>query len=129
MKALIPILVVGSGGFIGSAMRFLIGLTAEKYLPSLPLGALWVNLPGCFIMGAITALAAGSQIISPSMRLFLVIGFCGGFTTMSSFAYELSRFTKTDNYTYAGGYMFITIFGCMLMFAAGSFCITLFLKP
>ena len=129
MKTLISILIVGSGGFIGSSTRFLIGTITEKYIPTIPISSLWVNLPGCFIMGAITAMVAGSQMISPSMRLFLVIGFCGGFTTMSSFACELSQFTKANNYTYTSGYMFITLFGCMLMFAAGSFCTNIFLKP
>ena len=82
-------LLVGLGGFIGSVARFWVSkLNIYFHFLSIPMGTLTVNILGSFIIGFITGISATSELISPSLRLFLMVGICGGFTTFSSFTNE-----------------------------------------
>lgn len=82
------ILAVGIGGFFGSILRYLIShyinISAHS---SFPFGTLTVNLVGSFLIGIIIAAALDGDL-TKSMRLLLATGFCGGFTTFSTFSYE-----------------------------------------
>ncbi|MDD3078258.1 MAG: fluoride efflux transporter CrcB [Paludibacter sp.] len=83
------LLLVGVGGFIGSILRYLISkLNLSWHFLSLPMGTLTVNIAGSFIIGLLVGISARSEVISPDLRLLLVVGFCGGFTTFSSFSNE-----------------------------------------
>ncbi|MGB4415950.1 MAG: fluoride efflux transporter CrcB [Paludibacter sp.] len=83
------LLLVGLGGFIGSVARFLVSkLNLSWHFLSIPMGTLTVNVVGSFIIGFIVGISAKSEIISSDLRLFLMVGFCGGFTTFSSFTNE-----------------------------------------
>jgi len=83
------ILLVGAGGCVGSIARFLSQQFIARYYPSsFPWGTLVVNILGCFLIGIIYALSEKGSLLSPEWRLLLATGFCGGFTTFSSFAYE-----------------------------------------
>ena len=90
MNALKAALLVGSGGFVGSVLRFLIGGWVQQALPrsSFPLGTLAVNVSGCLAIGVLAGLFEFRQTFGVETRLFLVIGVLGGYTTFSSFAYE-----------------------------------------
>ncbi|NVO01687.1 MAG: fluoride efflux transporter CrcB [Bacteroidetes bacterium] len=80
------ILLVGLGGFIGSIARYLIAAIIQNKSTSIfPIGTLMVNIVGCLLIGLFLGLSDKQNIISPELRLFLTIGFCGGFTTFSSF--------------------------------------------
>lgn len=83
------IFLVGAGGCAGSIARFLSQYFIARYYPSsFPWGTLVVNVAGCFLIGLIYAVAEKGTLLSPEMRLLLATGFCGGFTTFSTFAYE-----------------------------------------
>jgi CrcB protein len=83
------ILIVGSGGFIGSVMRYLVQYYIEKVMTStFPLGTLIANVAGSFIIGMVFALAEKGNLLSSEWRIFLTVGICGGFTTFSAFAYN-----------------------------------------
>ncbi len=83
------LLLVGLGGLIGSVARFLVSkLNLSWHFLSIPMGTLTVNVVGSFIIGFIIGISAKSEIISGDLRLFLMVGFCGGFTTFSSFTSE-----------------------------------------
>ncbi len=84
------LLLVGTGGFIGSVLRFAAGGLVHRLLPAtvFPLGTLAVNVIGCFLIGYGNGLADTRQMFSPQARLFLFIGLLGGFTTFSTFGYE-----------------------------------------
>ena len=83
------ILLVGIGGFIGSIARFYVSkLNLSGHVLSIPMGTLTVNIIGSFIIGLIVGISAKSEIITPGLRLFLMVGICGGFTTFSSFTLE-----------------------------------------
>lgn len=82
-------LLAGAGGFVGTCCRF---LTNKLYLScfktTLPLATFTVNILGCFILGLILGSLNKVGIVSPRLNAFLVVGFCGGFTTFSTFSYE-----------------------------------------
>lgn len=88
---MLKVLLVGMGGFAGSVCRYLAsGLVqgiCEK--PWFPYGTLAVNVIGCFLIGLLGGLAENRQLFNPEVRLFLMVGFLGGFTTFSTFGYEV----------------------------------------
>jgi fluoride exporter len=89
------ILLVGTGGFIGSVMRYLVQYYMEKTLTStFPWGTFIANIAGSFIIGMIFALAEKGNLMSAEWRIFLAVGICGGFTTFSSFAFNNLTMTE-----------------------------------
>ena len=85
----INILVVGLGGGIGSILRYICQKWInENYQHNFPLATFLVNVFGCLLIGILYALGEKGNILSPQTRLLLVTGFCGGFTTFSTFAFE-----------------------------------------
>lgn len=83
------LIIVGTGGFIGSVMRYLVQVFVEKgLLSTFPWGTFIANVAGSFIIGIVFALAEKGNLMNAEWRLFLTVGICGGFTTFSSFAYN-----------------------------------------
>ncbi len=83
------ILLVGFGGFAGSVSRYLASSSVQKlFLLSFPFGTLFVNVVGSLIIGFLFGLGERGNILSPEARLFFATGFCGGFTTFSTFSLE-----------------------------------------
>ena len=84
------ILIVGLGGFIGSAMRYLLNTGIYRLFdyPTFPIGILIVNVLGCLSIGFLSGLAESRELFTSELRLFIFIGFLGGFTTFSSFGYD-----------------------------------------
>ena len=128
MKTLVPFLAVGAGGFAGSVLRYALSLLGQRLSIAFPHGTLWSNLLGCLVIGALTALAAKTETLSPAMRLLLATGFCGGFTTMSTFTYEMFKFVQATEYLYASGYFLLTIVGCAVTFYLGMLAVGLITK-
>ena len=89
------IIAVFTGGGFGATLRYIITKLSYKYL-SLPiLGTFVANLLGCLLIGYILGLALQkAELISPTLRLFLVVGFLGGLTTFSTFSNEAYCFIK-----------------------------------
>ncbi|MEC4673507.1 MAG: fluoride efflux transporter CrcB [Nitrospirota bacterium] len=84
------IVLVGIGGCLGSVFRYLLSGVVQRSFPmsEFPFGTLVVNVVGCLLIGMLHGLAETKQIIGPELRLFLMIGLLGGFTTFSTFGYE-----------------------------------------
>lgn len=83
-------LIAGLGGFVGTCLRFLTGKIFHfAGAAAFPWGTFTVNLVGSFIIGIFFGLAEKTHLISPSMNVFLITGFCGGFTTFSSLADDM----------------------------------------
>lgn len=81
--------LVGLGGMVGSLARYgMAGAVQTLSGWTFPYGTLSVNLLGSLIIGVVASLALERGALSPEMRLLLATGFCGGFTTMSTFSYE-----------------------------------------
>jgi fluoride exporter len=106
------ILLAGSGGFIGSVMRYLVQYYMEKNLEStFPWGTFIANVAGSFIIGIVFALAEKGNLMNAEWRIFLAVGICGGFTTFSSFAYNnLSMLNER-----AWGSLFLNIGGNLFL--------------
>jgi fluoride exporter len=83
------ILIIGAGGFIGSIARYfvsMLNLTINFY--SIPIGTLLINVTGSFLIGVLAGISDKSDLLSLELRMFLMVGLCGGFTTFSSFTGE-----------------------------------------
>jgi CrcB protein len=120
MQVLLPLVLVGFGSMLGGVSRYgLTLLTQNVSAFSLPYGTLVSNLAGCLLIGLLAGFTGKTELLSTEMRLLLATGFCGGFTTMSSFIYELGQFVQDKEYFFASTYFVATLAGAGLAFAAG----------
>ena len=110
------------GGILGTLSRyFLQGWVQQRSgLAQFPVGTPAINLIGSFVVGLVIRLATGSTLLSPDLRAGLTIGFCGAFTTMSTFSYESMKLLGDGEYWYAGLYMGGTVIGCLAAVIAGT---------
>jgi fluoride exporter len=83
------LLLVGTGGFIGSVTRFLASrFVQDNFQSGFPYGTFLVNISGCLLIGIIYGISERSSLLTSEWKMFLAVGFCGGFTTFSTFANE-----------------------------------------
>lgn len=102
------LLLVAAGGAVGSSLRYALTLAAARGLPSaFPWGTLLVNTAGSFAIGALMAVAGSRGGPSPEVRLLLVTGVLGGFTTFSAYSFETLALARSGQVgaalAYAGG--------------------------
>lgn len=110
-------LLVGIGGFVGSASRYGIYLISAKQVnDNSYLATLIVNLAGCFLIGL---LAGGFMKLNQNQNFLLVTGLCGGFTTFSTFAFDGLKLLKTGAYLEFGIYSVASVIGGLLLCFAG----------
>ena len=89
MEIIKAMLIAGAGGFVGTCLRYLIGVVAKQWCSgTFPIGTFIVNALGCFVIGIIYGLSEKSGVLNSTHVLLLATGFCGGFTTFSAFANE-----------------------------------------
>lgn len=106
---MINCIVVGLGGFIGSVLRYLIGLIPLKTDGIFPLKTLAINIIGAFALSLIVAFASKDYSVSPRIVLMLKIGVCGGFTTFSTFAYEATDLFANGKVLFAFTYILLSV--------------------
>ena len=84
------LLLVGGGSFLGGIARYLVKIGCERLFPAatLPIGTMAANVAGCFLIGLLYGIASRNASVSQEVLLFLTVGFCGGFTTFSTFMNE-----------------------------------------
>ncbi len=92
------IILVFIGGGFGSALRFLIGKWLNSSETGIPYGTFAANILGSLLIGIILGLAAKNDSLTQNQTLLLATGFCGGFTTFSTFAYENHVFLKSGDF-------------------------------
>jgi CrcB protein len=114
------ILYIALGGAAGTIARYGLQGWIQPRGGTFPLGTLVVNLAGSFALGFIVRYATGSTVMSPEMRGGLTIGLCGGFTTMSSFAYETTALLGGGDYGRAALYLGATIAGSLAAIMLGA---------
>ena len=120
MQYVISFLAVGIGSMAGGISRYGLTLATQNVSAfSLPYGTLISNLAGCLLIGLLAGFGAKTGLMSSEMRLLLATGFCGGFTTMSSFIYELGQFVQDKEYFFASSYFAATLVGAAIAFALG----------
>ncbi len=103
-------LLVALGGLLGSVARYWLGGVVQRLSGSdFPVGTLAVNVLGSFVIGLVMALSLERNTPGPSVRLFLTVGFCGGFTTMSTFSYETLVLFRDQQTAFALGNVAATV--------------------
>jgi CrcB protein len=117
------ILIAGTGGFVGTVSRFLVSRYFQNlFLSSFPFGTFIVNVTGCLLIGIFYGLSSRGNILTPEWRMFLTVGFCGGFTTFSTFASENIALLKDGNFIYFALYTGLSVFlGLMATYAGNLF--------
>lgn len=115
------ILIVGTGGFIGTVGRFLLSRVIHaNTFTSFPLGTFTVNIIGCLLIGIIYGISGKSNIISPDLRLFLTVGVCGGFTSFSTFSSENIFLLRDGNFMLFALYTSLSVFLCLVAVYLGN---------
>lgn len=111
-------LIVGGGSFMGGGLRYVVCKLSAAFFPTLtfPLGTFIVNVVGCFLIGILSGLNWSQSVVSENTRLLLTTGFCGGFTTFSTFMNENAALFRDGNFltlslysigSLAAGFLFI----------------------
>lgn len=109
------VLLVFLGGGFGSVLRYIIGKYLNSSANGIPYGTFAANILGSLLIGVILGLAAKNNALSQNQTLLLATGFCGGFTTFSTFAYENHVFLKSGDFT---SFAFYTIASFVIGFLA-----------
>lgn len=91
---MIECIFAGLGGFLGSISRYLLGKIPVKNPSGFPVMTFLINITGAFIIGIIAGTVFKNKNINPKLITFLKTGFCGGFTTFSTFALETENLFK-----------------------------------
>lgn len=106
-------LYVFLGGGLGSITRFLIAQWIPWKAGQIPWGTFWANLLSCIVIGALISLQSKNNLSNEARWLF-TIGFCGGFSTFSTFTKEIYQLCQIGSWTTAITYIFISILLCIL---------------
>lgn len=89
MRSLNDVFIIALGAVFGANFRWLISRWAAKFIsPVFPYGTLFINVTGSFVVGFFMIWSTQRVLLDPRWRLLIVVGFCGAFTTFSSFAFE-----------------------------------------
>ena len=94
--------IIGIGGFFGAVCRYMVALwIGQKWGRTFPLGTFVVNISGSFLIGLLMSFFTEKFMVSPQVRLFLVVGFLGAYTTFSTFEYETGNLLKDGEWSIA----------------------------
>jgi CrcB protein len=111
MKSL---LLIFFGGGLGSVARFFLGRWINSvYSFTFPLGTFAINIGACLVLGFVVGLADNKQMLSAATKLFWVVGFCGGFSTFSTFSNESLVLMQTGHGLTSVLYIFLSVLLCL----------------
>lgn len=101
---------VAIGGAVGSAARFALSSMIQRWSGTpFPIGTLVINITGSLLLGFLIRYALGTSSITPEVRALLTTGFCGGYTTFSTFSYESIVLLESGQYGRAGFYVVFSV--------------------
>lgn len=112
------ILFVFVGGGIGCVLRYFISLLGSNFSTTMPISTFIANILGCFIIGFLYALCSLVANFSQEMKLFVMVGLCGGLTTFSTFSLELVTIINQSK-VFALGYAFCSVLCCFIAVVLG----------
>ena|SRR2546423_1462340 len=112
-------LLIALGGAAGSLLRYVVGrLVQGMSATGFPIGTLFVNVSGCFVIGILVRQFMNMQL-SLELRALLIVGFCGGFTTFSTFSADALGLIEGGEYVRATGYILLSVGLSLLATLAG----------
>jgi CrcB protein len=100
---------VAVGSAVGGASRFALSSVIQQRAGTFPVGTLVVNITGSLILGFLMRYALGSTSVSAETRALLTTGFCGGYTTFSTFSYETVTLVQGGDYRRAATYVLVSV--------------------
>lgn len=113
------ILIVGTGSFFGGAARYAISLVMKNMSKGFPWATLAANLLGCLLLGILWGCFSRSSNDGNNWALFLTVGFCGGFTTFSTFSKEALMMLQAGNFWNFAGYIAMSMIAGIALVALG----------
>jgi CrcB protein len=116
MKNIMTYLWLGFGGALGTVARFWLDDIISSRYKSFPFGILAINVTGSFLIGLLAALIGteGRWVVSPTMRIFFMVGICGGYTTFSSFSLHTLNLARGGQWLYAGANIVLSVVFCLV---------------
>jgi CrcB protein len=112
--------IAGVGGFFGTCARFLVGkLAAHLFTSPFPVGTFTVNVVGCFLIGLFMGLSERAHLLSANVAVFLLTGFCGGFTTFSTFSADMLQMLQNGQRIHFALYFLLSIVAGVLFVLIG----------
>ena len=109
------------GGAVGTVARYLLAGVVYRFMGTgFPYGTLIVNISGCFILGILASLADKKFLLSADMKVLLMIGFCGAFTTFSTLIFESDSLVRNGQAVRAFTNIFVSVILGFILFRVGS---------
>ena len=109
------------GGAVGTVARYLLAGVVYRFMGSgFPYGTLIVNISGCFILGILASLSDKKFFLGADMKVFLMIGFCGAFTTFSTLIFESDSLVRNGQAVRAFTNIFASVILGFILFRVGS---------
>ena len=104
------VILVGLGSAAGGVARFLLSvLFQQRAGAGFPTGTLFINISGSLLLGFVVTYALATPAVSPEVRAMLTSGFCGGFTTFSTFTYETMMLLESGQFARASFYVVLSV--------------------
>jgi CrcB protein len=116
----LKIFLIALFGAIGTLARYgLQGVVQIRMGGAFPYGTLFINLSGCFLLGLIGQLTLNRMLVSVDVRMAIAVGFFGGYTTFSSFAWETAKMLEDGEWLRASTYVGVSVIAGLLLSVAG----------
>jgi fluoride exporter len=120
VERLLPFLWVSLGAVVGANLRYVVSRASAKFLtPSFPTGTLLINVTGSFVLGLFLAWTTERVLADPKWRLLVAIGFCGSYTTFSSYAFESIAYLEQGQWWLFGANVLANNVLCLAAVLAG----------
>jgi len=114
--------IIGLGGFFGAVARYIVALwIGQRWGRIFPLGTFVVNISGCFLISFLMSLFTEKFMVNPQLRLFLVMGFLGAYTTFSTFEYETGNLVKDGEWAIALANVILSVIAGFVALKSGEF--------
>ena len=116
---MLDFLAISLGAMVGANLRYWMSRSAVRLLgPVFPYGTLTINVLGSFVLGFFLVWTSERVIVDPRWRLLMAVGFCGGYTTFSSYAYETMAFFQQGQWALlAANFVANNLLACLAVLA------------